>query len=63
MKLKVDIGPDICAVNTDDLQDFPFPVDIKEDKSSRRIWSRNHQEHWSHKPISCIQRQINQYKT
>ena len=33
MKLKVDTGADICAVNTDDLQDFPFPVDIKEDNS------------------------------
>ena len=32
MKLKVDTA-DICAVNTDDLQDFPFPVDIKEDNS------------------------------
>ena len=33
MKLKVDTGADICAVNTDGLQDFPFPVDIKEDNS------------------------------
>ena len=33
MRLKVDTGADICAVNTDDLQDFPFPVDIKEDDS------------------------------
>ena len=33
MKLKVDMGVDICAVNTDDLQDFPFPVDNKEDNS------------------------------
>ena len=33
MKLKVDTGADICAVNTDDLQDFPFPVVIKEDNS------------------------------
>ena len=33
MKLKIDTGADICAVNTDDLQDFPFPVDIKEDNS------------------------------
>ena len=29
MKLKVDTGADICAVNIDDLQDFPFPVNIK----------------------------------
>ena len=62
MKLKVDTGTDICSVKTDDLQDFPFPVDIKGDKSSRRIWSRNHQEHWSHKPESFIQRQVNQHK-
>ena len=33
MKLKVHTGADICAVNTDDLQDFPFPVDFKEDDS------------------------------
>ena len=33
MKLKVDTGADICAVNTDDLQGFPFPVDIKKDNS------------------------------
>ena len=33
MKLKVDTGADICAVNTDDLQDFPFPVDIKENNN------------------------------
>ena len=33
MKLKVDTGTDMCAVNIDDLQDFPFPVDIKEDNS------------------------------
>ena len=33
MKLKVNTRADICAVNTDDLQDFPFPVDIKEDNS------------------------------
>ena len=33
MKLKVDTGADICAVNTDDLQDFSFPVDIKKDNS------------------------------
>ena len=33
IKLKVDTGADICAVNTDDLQDFPFRVDIKEDNS------------------------------
>ena len=33
MKLKVDTGADICAVNTDDLQDFLFPVDIKENNS------------------------------
>ena len=32
-KLKIDTGADICAVNTDDLQDFPFPVDIKKDNS------------------------------
>ena len=31
MKLKVDTGADICAVNIDDLQDFSFPVDIKKD--------------------------------
>ena len=31
MKLKVDTGADIYAVNIDDLQDFPFPVDIKKD--------------------------------
>ena len=31
MKLKVDTGADICAVNIDDLQDFPFPIDIKKD--------------------------------
>ena len=29
--MKVDTGADICAVNIDDLQDFPFPVDIKKD--------------------------------
>ena len=33
MKLKVDTGADICALNTDDPQDFPFPVDIKKDNS------------------------------
>ena len=33
MKLKVDTGADICAVNIDDLQDFPFPIDIKKDDS------------------------------
>ena len=33
MKLNINTGADICAVNTDDLQDFPFPVDIKEDNS------------------------------
>ena len=33
MKLKINTGADICAVNTDDLQDFQFPVDIKEDNS------------------------------
>ena len=33
MKLKVDTGADICVVNTDDLQDIPFPVDIKKDDS------------------------------
>ena len=33
MKLKVDTGADISVMNTDDLQDFPFPVDIKEDNS------------------------------
>ena len=32
-KFKIDTGADICAVNTDDLQDFPFPVDIKKDNS------------------------------
>ena len=31
MKLKVDTGADICTVNIDDLQDFPFPIDIKKD--------------------------------
>ena len=33
MKLKVDTGADICTVNIDDLQDFPFPVNIKKDDS------------------------------
>ena len=33
MKLKVDTGADICAVNIDDLQDFPFSIDIKKDDS------------------------------
>ena len=33
MKLKVDTGADICAVNIDELQDFPFPIDIKKDDS------------------------------
>ena len=33
MKLKVDTGADICAVNIDDLQEFPFPVNIKKDNS------------------------------
>ena len=33
MKLKVDTGADICVVNTDDLQDIPFPVDIKKNDS------------------------------
>ena len=33
MKLKVDAGADICAINIDDLQDFPFPVEIKKDDS------------------------------
>ena len=33
MKLKVDTVADICAVNIDDLQDFPFPVNIKKDDS------------------------------
>ena len=33
MELKVDTGADICVVNTDDLQDIPFPVDIKKDDS------------------------------
>ena len=33
MKLKVDTGADICVVKTDDLQDFPFHADIKEDNS------------------------------
>ena len=33
MKLKVDTGADICAVNIDDLQDFPFPIDIKKHDS------------------------------
>ena len=33
MKLKIDTGADICAINTDDLQDFPFPIDIKQDNS------------------------------
>ena len=33
MKLKVDTGADICAVNIDDLQDFPFPINIKKDDS------------------------------
>ena len=32
-KFKIDAGADICAVNTDDLQDFPFPVDITKDNS------------------------------
>ena len=32
MKLEA-TGTDTCAVNTDDLQDFPFPMDIKEDNS------------------------------
>ena len=31
MKLKADTGADILAVNIDDLQDFPFPIDIKKD--------------------------------
>ena len=31
MKLKVDTGADICAVSINDLQDFPFPVNIKKD--------------------------------
>ena len=33
MELKGDTGADICVVNTDDLQDIPFPVDIKKDDS------------------------------
>ena len=33
MKLKHDTGADTCVVNTDDLQDFRFHVDIKEDNS------------------------------
>ena len=33
MKLKVHTGADICPVNIDDLQDFPFPVNIKKDDS------------------------------
>ena len=31
MKLKVDTGANICAVNIDDIQDFPFSIDIKKD--------------------------------
>ena len=33
MKLKVDTRADICVVNIDDLQDFPFPANIKKDDS------------------------------
>ena len=63
MKLRVDTGADICAMNTDDLQDFPFSVDIKEDNSLLEgCGPGTIKEHWSHKPESCIQREISQHK-
>ena len=33
VKLKVDTGTDVYAMNIDDFQDFPLTVDIKKDDS------------------------------
>ena len=38
MKLKVETGVDICTVNIDDLQDFPFPVNIKKHDSILKVY-------------------------
>ena len=36
--MKVDTGANICAVNKDDLQDFPFAVDIREDNGLLEVY-------------------------